>query len=238
MLLTRRDLDAYVQQCRDLIRDLDLVLGDRRLEQEGWAFDSAVDFSEIHAFVHPQLSHEPWYLETPFGVTPEEQLRQYDVLARFFRQERIYLPTPYAIELRSFQERLRVDTMNFLLRDANLALEEIARLRQNPETRDVLDGRIDDPAAVLQFFEKYASYFGAIRSGVALDPLRRLRRLLESRHLVPLAAGDAGIHTPIVENRFHRLLRQRRIQGHDPAAGASFIDAVAIELLRQANLDL
>ncbi|MFP5247947.1 MAG: hypothetical protein ACLGH0_14735, partial [Thermoanaerobaculia bacterium] len=239
--LTRKGLVAYVRHCRDLVRDINSIVNDRKLEQQAWKFDYAVDFSEVFGFVLPQESHESWSFEGLMALTDEEKLRQFRVLARFFRQDRIYLPAPYAIELRTFYDRLRLDTVDSMLRETKLALDEIRLLRDNPEVQGILEGRVHEQERVVKFFEENASYLRAFRRGVALAPLRRLHKLLQRKRIVDLMnpqVTGAGTNASIVEDRYRRLLKQRQRKNEDPAAAASFLDSVAIELLRRANIDL
>ena len=239
----------YAEHCRRLMQTIDDVLEDDHQRRDGWRLHYAVDFSEIYSFVLPDDSHET----APFADGwASEPFRQYVTLSVLFDQEGIILPAPYALELRAFGLHVVSNSLAASLKvisDAYEALEtalqsreagDIALLARKSHDRALTTEEID---RVIRFFEENATGLAALARGAHLEPLYRLRRLVNDQRFVSLE-NMMGIPNAVderaVREHFGALtrLRHRSGPGGSTREAASYIDALAIEQIFEANRHL
>src|ERR1041385_378361 len=241
------EIRKYVHHCRALERDIDNVLEDYRVSTatKKWTIHYAVDFSEIFAYVLPEETHET--APFPDGWVTGDRLQQYYILARFFGRQKVILPEPYAVELRSFYDRLVTRSIVTVLEDMAGAVEDMKKLVASADSEEILRLAEEQRARnlstkevqkTISFFEKNALLLVASARGVRLEPFERLRRLLAERKFVSLESivgSKIDLDERYVEERFNALQRRRGGASH-PAA--SLVDARAIEQIRVANKKL
>lgn len=233
------ELVAYVQHYQALRRDLAHVLADHETEKS-WTTHYAADFSEIYAFTLPYESHESTTFGDAWGAVP---LRQFYVLARILGQGEIILLDSYALELRSFFDRLigrslneedqlrgPMDHLKEVLQGtkAKWILELAARAEQN-----VINP--DEVRRTLLFFEENSPALVAMVQGGAYKPIDRLKRLLRRRPFRSLnkVAPDVPAQADELRVReIYRLLEERR---PDAPPVSLYNDALAIEHVTVAN---
>ena len=215
------EIESYARHCRALVHDLDDILHDRQMVQQGWTLHYAVDFAEIHSYVLPaaSLTFSPFVGGWTRG---NDQLQEYLTLSRFFADRQLILLQPYLLELDAFTRRLvsrtiaatlgQIADLHPLLQRGLESEEGVAMKRLAAETaRRRLDP--DEIDRVLTFFERNGIYAAAFAHGGAWNALQRLQTLLSRRRFITMENATAITEIDVDQDRigdvFARLLSRR-----------------------------
>ncbi|HEX2061834.1 MAG TPA: hypothetical protein VHK90_13930, partial [Thermoanaerobaculia bacterium] len=230
------EIKAYLRHCRALLHDIDLALRDREDREQGWRFHYAVDFSEIHAFVLPEESHE--------AASQDDVLQEFFILSRLFGERGILLPEPYAVELSGFFENLATKELSNAATRYIEVLKDVQNVLALPKTERILHRARDVDASALTtaeveeifgFFAEFAPNLVAFARGFDLTPFDRLRNLLRNRQFAALEEVVPELFERVDEARqraWFIALTERRKNAH---AASTYVDALALEHVQAAN---
>lgn len=228
-------IEKYARHCHRLVRDIDHVLQDQQLIREEWTLNYAVDFSEIHSYILPEAEHR----QSIDGWVRADAVDQFVTLSRFFANQTLILPEPYARELEAFVRALVSQTITkelgqlvdtYSASNSQDAVE-VQRLAAEAEQRHLTDDEIEK---VISFFEHNGIILAARARGGGWNALDRLSALLSRRSFISLeevtGLDSISLDESAVRRSFLELESRRR--GH---AAANYHDAVVIEQVRAAN---
>lgn len=235
--------NQYVQDCKNLQKDLEGFLDDLRFEQRGGVVRYAVDFSEIYSYVFPEDNLNQMRI---FSHDTDEQARVIQQRAfheLFVRPKRLILLEPYLIEFSSWDNRVRNRYFREVVTLAAQALGEADTLIRRGELWRIdkfislleeKDSEINDSELreAINFIEENAVHL--VKLSASHEPLTRLNNLLKDQRFDSLDKF-LGRHIEPNEgttNRWYRELRQRRKAG---AAAASYLDAIAVAIVQVTN---
>lgn len=233
------ELRTYVQHCEALRRDLRHVISDHEIDKT-WTTHYAADFAEIYAFTLPYSSNERAAIADGWGSDP---VRQFYVLSRLLGQGDVILLDPYALELRSFFDRL----LSRSIMEDDLLSRPMDRLKvilTSPKAKEIMDLAVraentklssDDVKRTLAFFEEHSPLLVTIVQGGAYKPVDRLKRLLRRRPFRTLRKMMPEVAELSDESRIrecYRLIEERRAHSTPVTI---YNDALAIEHVMIAN---
>jgi hypothetical protein len=237
--LKSSELVSYVHHCEALRRDLRHVIADHEAGKT-CVTHYAVDFSEVYAFTLPYESHERAAIADAWGADP---IRQFYVLSRILGQGDVILLDSYALELRSFFDRLlsRSITEDDLL---SRPMERFKNILKGPKAQEIMALAVQaehtplseaDVKRTLSFFEEHSPLLVTIVQGGAYKPVDRLKRLLRRRPFRTLRKMLPEVSDLSEEARVrecYRLIEERRPYATPVSL---YNDALAIEHLMIAN---
>jgi hypothetical protein len=243
--LTEPEIELFVRDCESLRDDFVGLVGDRRLVSWKHNVRYAIDFSELYAYVFPDKAAEQLKIFSQDTESVTRAVQEYVLNKLMFNWEQklILLPT-YAVELRSFVEFVREQSVFEHVSMAPKALQEVEDRAKDPEFRrvealvagsyrdstDLSDPEWDE---ILRFLESRAPGLVRLSYGRETEPLERLGMLLRKAGFEPLAAlvDTAGsIDEPTVQAWARELEAQRRQR-----SASNYLDALSVEQVNAAN---
>ncbi len=236
------DIQAYVEHCRALLSDIEFALEDFADREQGWSFRYAVDFSEIYAFVLPR-DHQGAPFSDGWSIG-DAVLRQFFILSRFFGEQGILLPEPYAVELSGFIDQLATNEFSSaaagyieVLKDVQnvLALPKTERILNRARGADASSLSEADVDEIFGFFTEFAPNLVAFARGFDLTPFERLRSLFRQRQFVALESVVPELLKHVDENRKRERFEELMSRRKNAHAAANFVDAVALAHVEAAN---
>jgi hypothetical protein len=246
-MLTRQDLQQYVEYAERLSTDLDVCIEDLKFRDDHGMLHLAVDFSEVHSFLVPDELDDSWLW--PGLTEPTKAIVEHSALSEVLTgpPKPLLLP-PYTLEFQSFLANQRAGVEDSFLKLVPQATRLFEELMEAPDATAMLalassvdaGKRTLTPEELKQavtFFETHAADLVSLIRGEVLEPLARTRRFLQTS---PFASLDSVVHIRLtgrereVTARFNRL---QRIRGAGKE-GATFVDALALEYVKRANDEL
>lgn len=239
------ELSTYVQHCKVVVRDIDYVMADRKLQADNWTIRYAVDFSEIFSYTLPFKNPETAPMADGWA---EDALQQFYVVSRFFARKEIILLEPYALELRGHLDNLMTESYDESAELLLLAMKDLKTLLTSDgaasevmmlalESADrKLSG--DEAKRAIAFFEEQAPSLVAYVRGADLPPLARLKRLLRLRPFIDIESLAPGAAGKAVKENIEKIAKYLTARRQSGRPGSDYLDALAIEQVRCVNQDL
>ena len=247
MTVARTELEQYVVYAERLSNDLEVTIQDLEFRARGGKLHLVIDFSEVHSFLIPDQLDDNWLW--PGLDEGMKAVVEHSALSEVMTgPPKPILLHPYLLEFQNFVTNLQLGIADKVVRELPAALQTLDQLMHAPAARALLSLANDVNTANRQltdqeldsavtFFEANARDLVSIVRGEVLEPLTRTRAFLDTD---PFSSLDSIVRVqltgrePEVNRRFQAL---RRLRGNEKD-GASFIDALALEYVRQANLKL
>lgn len=242
-------LEGYVEQCKLLKRDLELVLEDDRFATiPGGVTCFAVDHSEIFSYVLRDMPNEDYSLF--LARSPQDRLAmQLLTFAKLFDQvgAKLVLLPPYAIEFDGFLHGLREKAFDDLMQESLLAFEqaeqvassdEFARIRSLAQDlqKTAREPTDKEKQALVHFLERECPDVLSLLAAARTAPFERVRSLFDRAVFEKLAdlvgeVIDARRDNEVASACLERLNAARGKKSHSK----SLLDSIAIALVDRAN---
>lgn len=242
--IEQKQLLAYVEYSRHITGDIDALIADLDIENDRRRVYYACDYSEIHAFIFPSAVSSEAFWPWPDIANATGSLRENSALLHLFFGTSFppVLLEPYSVELRSHIRALAETDLKRTLPILRIATEELDRILRSKEgerirriASDAQKDTItpDDAGFITAFLEQHGSTLLAL-SLDSQSPYDRYNQLLQARRFVrqaDLCDVKALVKTDAIAERF-RVFNAARPSRH---AGANYVDAMAVEVVYQAN---
>jgi hypothetical protein len=236
-----KEFGAYLNDCKILVRDLELVISDLEYEKnENGTIQYAIDCGEIWDYTLPYkpdpnylLFDDDWEEATNFKLL---------LLSNIFYNAKspLILLEPYSIELKAFLDGLKLQLFHAILKDIVIIFNESKELLGHLDIKKYAEIDIDalsdvEKNEILRIFEQHAptllTYFEPLS-----EPLRRVYGIL--KHCGFVGLDKLGLYKlepdkEISERWFDKLMKKPKRRGESPASSKHDSDAMAI--LEYAN---
>ena len=242
----------YLDDCRRLAADLDVIIEDLDHRLSGGEVRYAIDFSEIHAYCEPDDSLRDMTIFHDSDESAARAIQDAVLDALLDGRTKPILLAPHALELQGYIRRLQERSLDHLAQGALRAVKEattlldspeggamkalVVRLRAAPEELTETERR-----ALIAYVEKHAPSLLLFVGPPPRSPLQNIQDLIHRRAFDELAAvrRDGVSLTPDTlepdaqtRERWEKALNAGR-KGDRP--GASRLDGHAMMLLEAAG---
>lgn len=246
-------LKKYVELCELLLEEISQNIKDIQFENNGGKIHYCVDFSEIYSYVYPQneLFGLDSFLKEDFSNIKTKRIINEYILETIFSclNRELILLDPYTIELESFIHNLKFRTVNSIFQKAGDTLNQFEEMLNEEDINPIIKLANEikknerklttkEIEHCLRFFEKHLKSLIFLMEGISIQPLRRLKMLIEKKCFVNLSHDievkldiEANLNDGFANHWFETLNVARK----NKRRSASFMDAVAIAIIRKVN---